>query len=602
MIEDKNKYSAEKFTLHFKESKFNQFGRDEEKHIVTEPIVIDGEGFKKSHFYFLNVIFEGNVILKGINLGQGFIFEFCEFKGELKFENCTSFEEQLGSFYSRKASLGITRCKVAGNISVKDCKLRNGFLFHGFVEEPSTARSLTIEGGEISESLSIENSSFEESVGIFRTEILGYGLRFENTKVGGTLRLTPTKCKKISFIGKSSLFKDNVFIIGQNLDSIVFNNGEFQGEITIENTSIAEYLSIFGTTFQDSFKVLASESPSFPAFKNLEVNIQDSQFNNGFIFTGENSAIQKLQINFSEKSSGVIDFRNTFFKEVLFKGINFNNSVFLRDCSYDRLTFSHFFNKAIISLNNNNYPDEGKGNPEQLLIENSNLGNTEFYDFDFRIYPSVRIIDSRLDSIFTYGTTWFENRQLNVEESQASRLKILSQRREIFRQLELAAEKQSDRITALDFKAREVEIHAQLIQERENDPNRGFQNWLIRKGDIAAIWLGKTNRHGQSWLLPFGLLILATILIYSLLVIAADPIISWKWDWSTEGWSLFKQKMSEHFTVFWQLFNPTRRFKDLFDFGKIPIPASAYFLDGLQRIILAFFIFQIVSAFRKFVK
>lgn len=325
---------------------------------------------------------------------------------------------------------------------------------------------------------------------------------------------------------------------------------------------------------------------------------------------------------FSEKSSGVIDFRNTFFQEVIFKGINFNNSLFLRDCSYDKLTFSHFFNKALVSLNNNK--PEGKGNPEELLIENSNLGNTEFYDFDFSHYPSVRVIDSRLDSIFIYGATWFIDSQLNIDSETTNQTKILSQKREIYRQLKLAAEKQSDRITSLDFKAKEVETHKNLIRsERSESENiftqsvkpisllikklkessfyQNISSWFSYKSDLISINLGKTNDHGQNWIKPFLLVFFITLLaFYPLIVISGDSGISWKWDWSAEGWSLFWCKMGQNDSVFWQLFNPTRRVRDMFP-NQI-IEASTHFWDGLQRIFLAFFIFQIVSAFRKFVK
>ncbi|WP_140160522.1 hypothetical protein [Algoriphagus antarcticus] len=510
---------------------------------------------------------------------------------------CTSHQGgERGSAFEN-FTLGFLGCTITA-IYIANSFFENGISFLGLVSEKAHIGQLSFNDVDCGSSFEIKNcllNSFDFLGGIIRK----MGLQFISVEVSNRLRISPIKCSNLIISGKDSLFHKTVNISGTEYGSIIFDSGIFKDEIVIQDISISGFLSFAVADFESEVR-LSFDNKNVKVFNIREVHILDTKFKNGIQFDGQKIISEKLQINFSEKSSGVIDFRNTFFKEVLFKGINFNNSVFLRDCSYDRLTFSHFFNKALISLNNNNYPDEGKGNPEQLLIENSNLGNTEFYDFDFSVYPSVRIIDSRLDSIFTYGATWFENGQLNVEESEVNQRKILSQRREIFRQLKLAAEKQSDRITSLDFKAREVEVHAQLIQQRRNDPNTGFQNWLIRTGDLASIWLGKTNHHGQSWLLPFGLLILATILIYPLLVISADCIISWKWDWSAEGVSLFWEKITKYDSIFWQLFNPTRRVRDMFP--DQTIDASAHFWDGLQRIFLAFFIFQIVSAFRKFVK
>ncbi|MDF2159387.1 hypothetical protein [Algoriphagus sp. CAU 1675] len=588
MIEERNKYSLERFIEHFKESPSNEFGKDEEKYTVVDHITIDGSEFIKNEFYFLNVIFEGNVTFKDIHFGKGFVFELCEFKGEVKFENCTSSEEQLGGFFLRKASLGITRCKISGNLAIENCTLKNGLLIHGFENEQTSMRSLRLEGGLINGNLSLENSSIEQSVLIIRTEINGYGLRLENVKTGETLRISPNKCKDIIFFGRSSIYRDNVYILGQNLDSLTFNNGEFQGEILLENTSIDKYLSIYGAKFQDSFKISSSESPNLPKSKNLEITIQDSQFENGLTFLGEKCPTKKLNLNFSEKSSGVLDFRNTSFREVHLKGINFNNSVFFRDCFFEEIVFSHFFNKALVSLNNNK-PKGKETNAENLLIENSNLGNTEFYDFDFSIYPIVRIIDSRLDSIFVNGVTWFESDQLHIDESETDPKKILSQKREIYRQLKLAAEKQSDRITALEFKAKEVETH-RLYLELGN----------VKKADRWAILAGKTNNHGQDWIKPLWAIIFISFGFFFPLFFIADPEINFWPDVSKAGWNFFWVKLSDHSKIIPQLFNPARRVSDMFD--EIQYPFWVYFLDGLHRIVLAFFIFQIVSAFRKFVK
>jgi len=446
-----------------------------------------------------------------------------------------------------------------------------------------------------------ENVRFISKLDITSDTIENIGIDFRNCFSSSPIRISSTISTSIAFTGKNSLYENDVRIWGGRLGNLLWNDGKFNAEISIVLVAIRHNLSILGSEFSDKFiyRRIELEGQNFNQNLPLEIWIQDSKFQNGIEFHGESFCSDKLTINFSEKSSGVIDFRNTFFKEVLFKGINFNNSVFLRDCSYDRLTFSHFFNKALISLNNNN-PDEGKGNPEQLLIENSNLGNTEFYDFDFSIYPSVRIIDSRLDSIFTYGATWFENGQLNVQESEGNRIKILSQQREIFRQLKLAAEKQSDRITALDFKAREVEIHAEIIKGKNVSANQSFKNWLIKIGDLTSIWIGKTNDHGHNWIKPLLLILGVSTAFFLLLFVLADTEISIVPDLSNKGFHYLFAKAHGHLAVWPQLFNPTRRVSDMFKV--IEHPFWVYFLDGLQRIILAFFIFQIVSAFRKFVK
>ncbi len=256
----------------------------------------------------------------------------------------------------------------------------------------------------------------------------------------------------------------------------------------------------------------------------------------------------------------------------------------------------------MVSLNNNN-PCLNDGIPKELRIENSNLGNTEFYDFDFSIYPVVRIVDSRIDNIFGFGVEWFEEKQLQVDEEETSNLKILSQKREIYRQLKLAAEKQSDKITSLFFKAREIHLHKAVLKYKKQSTPSSRQSkinhWFQKNSDIASINLGYTNNHGQNWINPLLWIIGITLAFYPILMILSDPGITFAWSWTPEGWRLFWEKFSEHSNAIPQLFNPARRLSDLFENTN---SFRLHFLDGLHRIVLAFFIFQIVSAFRKFVK
>jgi hypothetical protein len=278
-------------------------------------------------------------------------------------------------------------------------------------------------------------------------------------------------------------------------------------------------------------------------------------------------------------------------------GSNFNNSLFFRDCLYSNLYISNFFNKALISFNNN-CPDQINHSFEELKIENSNLGNTEFYDFDFTIYPTVRIIDSRLDNIFVNGVKWFNPNQLHVDEAEIDPRKILLQKREIYRQLKLAAEKQSDRITSLRFKAREVETHNELLGK-----DRLFsKKWFKQIGDITAIWAGSTNNHGQNWVKALGMIIGITLIIfYPLIISCVDPELTfWPINSSWKGFGFFWNKYTQYSNTLPELFNLVRRTEIIY--REVDNLGWLRFWDGFHRIILAFFIFQIVTAFRKFVK
>lgn len=562
---------------------------------VSGDVSIDPKLFKRNSLYLESFEFTGTVNFSGapdnpIDLGNKIILKNCVFQKPLQFKNCSSWDTSEVDFTQRSAAIEIC------NGSFKILSLSNCSLPFGVDIYSEEGNNIEIDWFESHHNhfskagYTFEGVTFKSKVDITEDTIENMGIDFKNCLSDSPIRISSLVSPSLAFIGKSSKISNDLRIWGGRIGSIVFNDGQFENEISIASVAIRKNLSIIGSEFQDKFTFRRKDSDSQVFNHNLpeEIWIQDSKFKNGIEFSGDCFSTDKLTVVFSEKSSGVIDFREIYFSEVNLKGNNFNNSLFLRDCTYDRLSLSHFFNKSLLSFNNNN-PDGKKGNPLELRIQNSNLGNTEFYDFDFTIYPAIRIIDSRMDNIFVNGVEWFEPDQLQVDESETDPKKILSQKREFYRQLKLAAEKQSDRITALEFKAKEVETHRLYLELGK-----------VKKADRWAILAGTTNNHGQDWIKPLWSIIGISLGFFFPLFFIADPEINFWPDFSKDGLILFLQKFSEHSKIIPQLFNPARRVSDMFEV--IQYPFWVYLLDGFHRIILAFFIFQIVSAFRKFVK
>lgn len=601
---------------------------------VMGDVSIDPEKYKRKALILESFEFTGIVSFLGsperkFNLGSKIALRNCTFFKPLIFGFCI-FSDTNQNHYSQKSSALLI---VNGSyilIQISNCELPFGANFYAEEGQKLEIDWFESYNNQFSKAgYDFENVTFKSKMDITSDIIENLGISFRNCISTSPLRIESVNSPGISFLGTKATFEKDIRIWGGKLSSLTWNHGIFNDEVDISSVKITKSLTISGSVFND--RVLIRRKDSGSQIRNFilpeEIWIQDSKFHNGIEFHGDVFKASKLQINFSEKSSGVIDFRNTYFKEVTLKGNNFNNSLFLRDCSYDKLTLTHLFNKSLISFNNNN-PELSDGVPKELLIQNSNLGNTEFYDFDFSIYPSIRIIDSRLDNIFVNGVEWFETGLINVDENEKDEKKILSQKREIFRQLKLAAEKQSDRITALEFKSREIHTHKLYIKSKRGDNGNSFlskqidfckklthagleklnllklyyqtKKYLKYQSDRISINLGETNDHGQNWIKPLIWIIAITTATYPFLFILADPEINFWPEISVSGWNLFWSKFSEHSAVWPQLFNPTRRVSDLFE--KIENPFRFYSLDGIQRIVLAFFIFQIVSAFRKFVK
>jgi len=104
----------------------------------------------------------------------------------------------------------------------------------------------------------------------------------------------------------------------------------------------------------------------------------------------------------------------------------------------------------------------------------------------------------------------------------------------------------------------------------------------------------------EATFLIFGL----TLLFYILIAIDVSPELTWKPSFYLSDIFYTISSVYEKLFIFPQLFNPARAINRMFDENKmdVDLSASLYFLDAIHRIILTFFIVQIVSAFRKFIK
>lgn len=524
------------------------------------------------------------------------IFDNCVFKSAISINYCKTDDFPIQDFREEREGIQflsgeINRLDIIGN------NISFGILFKSTNRKPLIIKVLNFKDNVFTKAgITFRDVEFIKDIESKGDIIKNSGISFNNCNSTGLINIFSIKTPSLSFTGEKSVYKNDIKLWGGEVVRLIWYNGKFYGNIDISCVKNLESLSITETEFDAKFR-FKRKDPQCQINNSIspkKIWIQEVSFINGFMFSGDMSKSEELTMIFSEKSSGIIDFRKTYFKKVTLKGNNINSSVFLRDCSYCELIFTKLYNRTLISLINNK-PESNDLTVKELKIENSYLGNTEFYDFDFSIYPKVRIINSRLDTIFTYGVKWFSDEKLFVDEKENSHPKFLSQKREIYRQLKLASEKQSDRITALKFKAREVQAHYNLLRINKILSNNWFKYW----GDIASINLGKTNDHGQNWIKPLILIIGITLAFYPFLMILSDPEITFGFNWTEEGWNLFCGKFVLHSHVIPQLFNPARRLLDLFGNTNSFV---LQLLDALHRIFLTFFIFQIVSAFRKFVK
>lgn len=345
------------------------------------------------------------------------------------------------------------------------------------------------------------------------------------------------------------------------------------------------------------------------------MKIASSVFEDGFYISNSKYIIDELDIVCGKQLSGNIDFSNISVKKLKLKGNNANASLIFQNVKFDKIEIDTFFNQSNLQF----VKALSMTEESEMSIRNSNLGKCQFLTTNLDHFKTITISDSILIELILAGSDWFnpdklqtsilsntENTEDTVIEaenigwieklknwfknekldSDSIFIQDLKRKREIFRQLKLASEKQSDFINALNFKHLELSF---LDLELKNTKSRFHKERLM-------MWLNRSNEHGRNWSRPI-FLIFALIAIFYPILIYVLHLSNPRTEYKFELWNMLN--------LMPQMLNPTRNFTRLFDiYGNEIKSINGWFhlFDIFHRTILSFLIVQTVAAFRKYTK
>jgi hypothetical protein len=247
-------------------------------------------------------------------------------------------------------------------------------------------------------------------------------------------------------------------------------------------------------------------------------------------------------------------------------GVNLDSRLVINECSVDNFYLAEFRNECDLSISEI-IPASDKSS---FVISGSDLGAATLEQLDFKKFKFVRIMRSSLSEIKYYSVNW-----PNVINLGSTNYR---EKREAYRQLKIAAEKQGDRVQSLMFERNEI-VH--------------YRNELkTTKGKFGDRFILATNffsnNHGQSWLWAFlwiiGLVTLFHFIIQISLLGLSQAAFCWK----------------ENASKAFLLLNPVHdaRIISLDIYNNF----TATLIDSLSRIIIGYLIFQLVRSFRKYTR
>lgn len=557
-----------------------------------EVVSITGYNFK-GHIHVNPENFKcAGIEFRECNIG-GLFFEDIKVGVYLTFTNCTFPRLSFKNVYVDKGNteltyganvISINRCVVSEFLLIRNCLVNgNVGIYNSELNEFGVAHLSAAE-------LSLQAVMIKSFI-----ELLGNKLKNSITFLGCTVEDT-LLCQRnntgIHFHG--SVFKETCTVEeNDNIGALHIINCEFESQFIIERSRFIDELRISKSHFKKFCEIFFVEQAEGVG----DISILSSSFDEGIKINGRDNhekieyAIKRLKIRFSNQLSGVVEICNCSVLNFHITGTNSNASLIVKNVSMANLCLVDFSNQSNVQFMH--CQSIGNASDSRVSILNSYLGKAQFFNFDFDTFLSVNINNSFLSEIITSNVDWFDFRKLNKEGNfkrnfgfrkgtigeKAALFYQYGVGKEVYRQLKVATEKHGNRTDALIFQQLEMKYYEGQLKYSKKKLTL----------DRIILWTNNSNSHGQNWLKPIGLAVITTAVFYFLIVSSALP------DGANLGCTLRSEGR-----LFFQMFNPVRSLDKTISTENVT-PLTE-FLDLIHRILISYFIFQTVSAFRKYTK
>ncbi|MBB5439394.1 hypothetical protein HDC92_003087 [Pedobacter sp. AK017] len=586
-------------------------------------LVLIGDQFKAKHITFHDANFNGDVHFEKTNLPQGISFQHAKFLGHVQFSDITS---DYDSALQPEQQFGLV---------FEDCHFHNEVRFLGSVND-------------VNYHVKFERCTFDSELKITNMNISGGGIELSDCTISKDLKLIDINGRSAIILYNNVLNGSLHFSMIKAWDISFYGNNTFNGNVNIHNcdlkhvlsfrnVTIADYvhisrirtsglgLIISGSSFLQMVIVDFQDQKSYEPTGISGFNFSDTKFANGIQINGlinalhDKPKVQNITLDMSGMISGNITFNYLDVRRLRLSGYNSSASVAFRNVHFNELSIKTFVNDGGLILSDvkasGSWKDGEDNSRSVLKIEDSNLGKAQLLGSNFKSFDDFSLHNVILQDISTSMMTWptflqldrqdIEKKKIELKSAKKSGNKekeeeiriqlfdILYSKKEINRQLKLAYQKQGDIPLSQKFQQREMKYY--LLLNKYERPRR-LSEYLI-------LVSSQTNNFGQSWLKAFKLLILASFVCYMILAFLVTKRLDRSHFLSTWPEIYYNLKVFFYYEVkIWLIvLNPAHYLKDI-DENIKGLSFWVYFADMFSRIVVSYFIFQVISAFRKFNK
>lgn len=576
---------------------------------------------------FRNCGFKFNIDFKDVYLTSGLAFKDCTFEKSLMFDNshASVLEADKWKFND---SITLENTTVKDKLLITNASLNNDFkILKGCEIDRLIIDTFTSNFGRINFESSKVISEF-----VISQCFLKSSFSIESCQSDAHIRLTNLNTESVTFI-KNTFTKDLQMYAGESRTGIFFDGGIYEGDFTIEavkaNQVTKEWTPTLSFYNEATFKKycainyfdknIKDRKGGCPAIYIGSANFENALLVNSEAFPGDDlSPLEQLNIDCSKKLRGELVFNHLKIKKFNLSGASYDCSIIFNRVEFERVKINYFSNFSKLQIVD---VSAVKDKNSMLIITNSFLGNAQFSNVDFQSFTDVAITNSDISQILTSCVKWFNETNINryfqkseirgyfqqlyyywklkrqkpalfpavKEATKRRKIKYAIQKRELYRQLKYALEKQGDKIQSLVFKKYEMKAFKEEL--------RLTKKWFSYEKFI--LWVNQSNDYGQNWLKPALLAFVVTFVFYLVLTASHSDLLLLS---PAETMEDVRQTMYVWWNnkkIFVQLLNPAQDMEKMFN-DKHPIGFTTYFLSYTHKLILSYLIFQVISAFRKY--
>lgn len=430
---------------------------------------------------------------------------------------------------------------------------------------------------------------------IYQVVIKGQSIKGEVylTKSKYTWKFSITDCIFLDAV----IFEDAEFLKEVFFENVVFKKGfkfnepNFHGNLICRRLQVDDNIWLHGGKFSKSFFLdVNCDDGIIPT---AAVIIDGGEYNK-LVIGSHYSQLRSIDMFTLGVTGNVfIAGRETIIHNIFIRGLSRHLMLSLEDFHVNSISIASYNSSVkfkIHKIKAYNIPNQ----KAEFKVQNSNLGTAEISTLNLKEFDIVNIRDSYLSNVNFVNTHW----PTNITSYEQNGSVIITntkledyyfKSRDTYRQLKYASSKYGDIVTSYEFLAKEMEAYrTQLKYKRIN----GRKDWWNNKSERINLWLNMfSNYYGNNWLKAVGWTLLFNSILFTFYCWAQGYRIGadWRTFWTLTAYSF-------------EFLNPLRKADFLEHItGRHPA-AGAIAIDYTSRIIIAYFVYQTISAFRKFGK